>query len=237
MRTLILSDIHANLPALAAVLRDVGHYDLCLFLGDSVDYGSFPKECVEFLRENMDQGVMGNHDNAMANDKDCGCRADFKIYAEETLEWHRSLLGKGDIDFLKSLPTTLFAHIDGQYIYMTHGAPDGNMYKYLREEEIGENEIQGLERYDLILLGHTHFQFKKQIGNATVVNPGSVGLSREDHNACYAVLEHGDVTLHRVPYDNKRTVEMLWQGPVSTFTKEGLSKMIGWMPPQIQEKG
>jgi putative phosphoesterase len=237
MKTLILSDIHANLPALEAVLEKEKRYDICLFLGDSVDYGSFPKECLRFLREHMDQGVMGNHDNAMANDKDCGCRADFKIFAEETLAWHRTLLDNEDIDFLKSLPPTLFAHIDGMYIYMTHGAPDGNMYKYLREEDIGENEIHGLEKYDLILLGHTHFQFKKQVGNVTVVNPGSVGLSRESHDACYAVLEHGEVTLHRVPYDNRRTVEKLWKSPVSGFTKEGLSKIIGWVPPEIKEKG
>ncbi|MCL5020443.1 MAG: metallophosphoesterase family protein, partial [Bacteroidetes bacterium] len=95
----------------------------------------------------------------------------------------------------------------------------------------------GLEKYDLILLGHTHFQFKKRIGSVTVVNPGSVGLSREDHNACYAVLEHGDVTLHRLPYDNRRTVEGLLRSPVSEFTKEGLSKIIGWVPSEIQQKG
>ena len=237
MKTLIVSDIHANLPALEAVLRDVGDYDLMVFLGDAVDYGSFPKECVQFLRDNVNHGVMGNHDNAMANDKDCGCRADFKIYAEETLAWHRSLLDNEDLEFLKSLPIMLYVHIDGMSVYMTHGAPDGNIYKYLREEEIGENEIRGLEKYDLILLGHTHFQFKKQIGNVTVVNPGSVGLSRENHDACYAVLEHGDVTLHRVPYDNRRTVEKLWQSPVSAFTKEGLSRIIGWVPSQIREKG
>ncbi len=237
MKTLILSDIHANLPALEAILENEKEYDICLFLGDSVDYGSFPKECLGFLREHIDQGVMGNHDSAMANDKDCGCRADFKIYAEETLAWHRSLLDDEDINFLKSLPGTLFAHLDGMYIYMTHAAPDGNMYRYLKEEEIGEEEIRGFEKYDLILLGHTHFQFKKRIGSVTVVNPGSVGLSREDHNACYAVLEHGDVTLHRLPYDNRRTVEGLLRSPVSEFTKEGLSKIIGWVPSEIQQKG
>ena len=143
----------------------------------------------------MDQGVMGNHDNAMANDKGCGCRADFKIYAEETLDWHRTLLDRDDIEFLKSLPVTLYVHIDGMSIYMTHGAPDGDIYRYLKEEEIGEEEIKGLEKYDSILLGHTHFQFKKQIGNVTIVNPGSIGLSRQNHDACYAVLEDGDVTL------------------------------------------
>ena len=237
MKTLIVSDIHANLPALEAVLKNEKRYDICLFLGDSIDYGSFPKECLEFLRNNMDQGVMGNHDNAMANDKGCGCRADFKIYAEETLDWHRTLLDRDDIEFLKSLPVTLYVHIDGMSIYMTHGAPNGNMYKYLKEEEIGEEQISGLEKYDLILLGHTHFQFKKQIGNVTIVNPGSVGLSRQNHDACYAVLEDGDVTLHHVPYNNRRTVEKLWESPVSSFTKEGLSKIIGWVPKQTAENG
>ncbi len=237
MKTLILSDIHANLPALEAVLENEKRYDLCLFLGDSIDYGSFPKECIQFLRDHMDQGVMGNHDNAMAYDKDCGCRADFKIFAEETLAWHRSLLDNEDLEFLKSLPIMLYVHIDGMSVYMTHGAPDGNIYRYLREEEIGEKEIEGLQKHDLILLGHTHFQFKKQIGKTTIVNPGSVGLSRESHDACYAVLENGEVTLHHVPYDNQRTVERLWQSPVSTFTKEGLSKVIGWVPGEMEEKG
>lgn len=237
MKTLILSDIHANLPALEAVLENERRHDICLFLGDSIDYGSFPKECLDFLKNSMDQGVMGNHDNAMANDKECGCRAHFKIYAEETLAWHRSLLDKEDIDFLRSLPVTLYVHIDGMSIYMTHGAPNGNMYKYLKEEEIGEEEIRGLEKYDLILLGHTHFQFKKQIGNVMVVNPGSVGLSRQNHDACYAVLEDGDVTLHHVPYNNRRTVEKLLESPVSSFTKERLSKIIGWVPSEINQKG
>ena len=236
MKTLILSDIHANLPALEAVLRTAGAFDNCFFIGDSVSYGSFPKECLSFLREHMSQGVMGNHDNAIAYDKACGCRADFKTFAEDTLKWHKTLLDQGDFRFLRSLPLMLTLHIDGLTVYMTHGSPEGNMYKYLREEEIGREEIDGLEKHDIILLGHTHFQYKKKIGKTTIVNPGSVGLSREDHNACYAVLEDGVVTLRRVPYNNRRTVEMLWESPVSSFTKEGLSKIIGWLPPQMQEK-
>jgi len=237
MRALILSDIHANLPALEAILEKEKRYDLCLFLGDSIDYGSFPKECVRFLRDHMHLGVMGNHDNAIANNKDCGCRADFKIYADETLSWHKSLLDDEDLVFLRSLPITLYFHLDGLSIYMTHGAPDGNIYKYLREEEIGEEEIRGLEKYDLILVGHTHLQFKKQVGDVTIVNPGSVGLSRENYDACYAVLEDGHITLHRVPYDNRRTVEKLLQSPVSAFTKEGLSRIIGWTPPESLQVG
>ena len=99
----------------------------------------------------------------------------------------------------------------------------------LRGMEIGENEIHGLEKYNLILLGPTHFQFRKQVCNITIVNPWNVGLSREDHNARYAVLEDGDVTLHRFHYDNRRTVEKLLESFVSNFTKERLSKIIGWL--------
>ena len=57
MRALISSDIRANLPALEAVLKDAGNFDQCLFLGDFIDYGSYPKECLAFLREKMDHGV------------------------------------------------------------------------------------------------------------------------------------------------------------------------------------
>lgn len=237
MKILILSDIHANLPALGAVLNDAGWFDKCFFVGDSVSYGSSPKECLRFLREDMSHGVIGNHDNAIANDRDCNCRADFKTYADETLKWHRTLLDSEDIDFLRGLPIMLYVHIDGFSVYMTHGSPWGDMYKYLKEEEIGKAEIEGLERHDFILLGHTHFQYKKTIGKTTIINPGSVGLSREDHNACYALLQDGEVTLRRVPYDNRRTVEKLWESPVSTFTKDGLSKIIGWTPPSSFGEG
>lgn len=228
MKILILSDIHANLPALEAVLNDSGEFDDCFFIGDSVGYGSFPKECLRFLRESMSYGVMGNHDNAIANEKDCGCRADFKTYAEETLKWHRSLVDDDDVGFLRALPVMLYTHLDDLSFYMTHGSPDGDIYKYLNEDQVDEEELEGLGKHDFIFLGHTHFQYKKTIGKTTVVNPGSVGLSRRDHNACYAVMEDGEVTLRRVPYDSRRTVEKLLQSPVSEFTKEGLSRIIGW---------
>lgn len=227
MKTLIVSDIHANLPALEAVLKDAGTFDNCLFIGDSVSYGSFPKEVLRFLRENVTYGVMGNHDNAAANGEDCGCRADFKIFADETLKWHRSLIDQDDLGFLRALPVMLYIHIDGLSVYMTHGSPEGNIFRYLTEDQIGKSEIEGLEKHDFILLGHTHYQFRKKIGKTTIVNPGSVGFSREDHNACYALMQDGNVTLRRVPYDNSRTVLQLMESPVSAFTKEKLSKIIG----------
>lgn len=236
MKTLIVSDIHANLPALEAVLKDTGTFDNCLFIGDSVTYGSFPKEVLRFLRENMSHGVMGNHDNAAANGEDSRCRADFKTYADETLKWHMSLVDQEDLMFLRSLPIMLYVHVGDLSVYMTHGSPEGNMFRYLTGDQIGKTEIEGLERQGFIILGHTHYQYKKTIGKTTVFNPGSVGLSREDHNACYAILQDGQVILRRVPYENRLTVLNLMKSPVSNFTKEGLSNIIGWVPPKTQEK-
>ena len=224
MKTLILSDIHGNLPALEAVLKAEAHYDACLFLGDAVDYGPFPKECIRFLMDEMDAGVIGNHDNALANNVDCGCRGDFKRFSEETRAWHKTLLENVDLKFLRALPSLKQTHIDGETLYLAHGTPQGDLYRYLQEEEI-DGAVEGIAA-EFVLLGHTHIQFKKHVGRTTVVNPGSIGLARDGGQACYAVLRDGKIDLRRVEYDVQKTIAALSTAPISQFSKEGLAGVL-----------
>ena len=224
MRTLIISDIHGNLPALEAVLAAEQSYDTCLFLGDVVDYGPFPKECIEFLAKEMDYGVIGNHDNAIAYDTDCGCRGDFRRFAEETRYWHKTLLGPAELRFLRSLPPLKSTGIDGQSVLLAHATPQGNLSQYLSNDEVDE-ALAGVSA-QLVLLGHTHIQFKKHVGNTLVVNPGSVGLARDGGQACYAILHDQQVTLHRIPYDVERTIRALERAPISTGSKQGLANVL-----------
>ncbi len=224
MKVLILSDIHANLPALEAVLKRERFFDTCLFLGDAADYGPFPLECVHFLMDEMDFGVIGNHDNALANQVDCGCRGDFKQFSEETRLWHRTLLDNTEIKFLQSLPVIKRVIIAGQSVYLAHASPQGDMFRYLQEHEI-EKEVEGFTD-EIILLGHTHVQFKKHIGRTLVINPGSVGLARDGGQACYATLRDGEVTLHRIPYDVEKTISTLEKSPISKNSKEGLRQVL-----------
>jgi putative phosphoesterase len=224
MKTLILSDIHANLPALDAVLNTEGTYDTCLFLGDVVDYGPFPKECVKFLMDAMDVGVLGNHDNAIAHDVSCGCRGDFKQFSEETRAWHKTLLDENDLRFLRSLPPITQTHIEAETVFLAHATPQGDLFKYLQTDEV-DKAVEAI-KVEFVFLGHTHVQFKKQVGNTLVVNPGSIGLARDGGQACYAVLNNGSVSLHRISYDMKRTIVALQKSPISQHSKEGLEKVL-----------
>lgn len=230
MKTLIISDIHGNLPALEAVLAAEPDFEKCIFLGDVVDYGPFPSECLRFLRERMDVGVLGNHDNAIVRGVDCGCRGDFRQFSEETRAWHKTLLGGDDLEFLRALQPLKQTHIEGETLYLAHASPKGDLFQYLREDEI-EDAVEGIPD-DFVLLGHTHIQFKKLIGRTLVVNPGSVGLARDGGKACYAVLRDGKISLYRAEYDVERTVAALEKAPLSADTVEGLSRVLRGLPLQ-----
>jgi putative phosphoesterase len=224
MKALILSDIHGNLPALEAILQKERSFDTCLFLGDVVDYGPFPKECIRFLREEMDVGVLGNHDNALAHNVDCGCRGDFKQFSEETRAWHRTLLDEQDMRFLRSLPPLAQTHLDGGFVYLAHATPQGDLFHYLQEEEV-DQAVEGITA-EVVLLGHTHIQFKKHVGRTLVVNPGSVGLARDGGRACYAVWRDGEIDLRRIEYDVQRTIGALKKSPISQASKTGLENVL-----------
>ena len=228
MKALILSDIHGNLPALEAILDRERDYDRCLFLGDVVDYGPSPKECIAFLKKSMSYGVIGNHDNALAYDVDCGCRRDFIQFSEETRAWHKTLLDKEEIQFLRSLQPLHRIEIDGLSILLAHATPEGDLFQYLQESDINKAVESVTEQ--IVLLGHTHIQFKKRAGDTLAVNPGSVGLARDGGKACYAVLENREITLHRIPYNVEKTIKALWDSPISKESKESLTRVLRGFP-------
>jgi len=231
MKALIISDIHANFPALQAVLNKEGSYDKLIFLGDVVDYGPHPKECVTFIKKNADYYVRGNHDNALAFNTDCNSMGTFREYSIATRKWHETLLDEDDKEFLRSMPLINKAHLPGYHagsdnntFFLAHASPQGDISKYLNEDEI-INELDDIIA-EYILVGHTHIQYKKKIDYTLIVNPGSVGLSRDGGQACYATYEDGNIVLHRIDYDVEKTVSDLMKAPISNSCKEGLKKVF-----------
>jgi protein phosphatase len=225
MKLLVLSDIHANWPALEAVVRAESSWDALAFCGDVVDYGPHPVECLRWVAEHAAYRVRGNHDNALGFDVDCQCTGSFREYSVATRSWHRSLLSEADHGFLRRLPTLTWFEWEGRHFRMAHATPQGDLFEYLTMDQWGER-VKDLD-CDFVLLGHTHIQGLRTFGPMTVLNPGSVGLSRgAGGEADYAVLEGGQVTLRRVPYDVGRTVRDLRSAPLPEPVIEGLEAVL-----------
>ncbi len=224
MKVLILSDIHANYSALKAVLDKDGNYDLLLFLGDIVDYGPNPQQCLDFIKNNADYYVRGNHDNAMGYNTDCHSMGSFRAFSIETRKWHRTLLTDDDISFLRNMPLVNTLSIEGESCFMAHASPQGDMAKYLSADDMANELDNILARY--ILVGHTHIQYQKEIADSLIINPGSVGLARDSSKACYAVYENNTFSLKRIDYDVEKTISGLMKSPLSQSCKEGLKKIL-----------
>ena len=209
MKVLIISDIHGNLAALDAIREGA---DKVFCLGDIVNYGPYPKACLERVRDLTDGIVRGNHDNAIGRDVDCGCSVTYKELSDAGKIYTKAVLSKVEKAFLANIPLTLHTEIEGKRFLFSHGSPGGDMYKYLRPDvspkEL-EDELNDISA-DIVFIGHTHFPMVRKINNIIVVNPGSVGQPRDGiPMASYSVWEDGSIGIKRVPYDIEATVKGL----------------------------
>jgi putative phosphoesterase len=228
-KLLIISDIHANWPALQAVINAEPDHDSAVFCGDVVDYGPSPSVCLHWTRNHCKHVVRGNHDNALAFDLDCHCMGSFRAYSLATRAWHKRLLSRDDVEYLGRMPFVDWFEWNGQHFRMAHATPRGGLFQYLSPDE-WEDCIDGIDA-DFILLGHTHVQGSRTFGKRTVVNPGSVGLARDGAgDACYAILDDGQLTLKRVRYDVSETIRELRRSPLPKDVVEGL---IGILRPNV----
>ena len=208
MKMLIISDIHGNFAALQSIAEAADDVERVLFLGDVVDYGPQPRECIEWLRENSWLNLRGNHDNAVFEHVDCKCGQAFHKYSVATREYTKKILQDTDFEFISPIKPSGRFELDGKKVFIAHGAPSDPLFKYvkpsMRDGELA-NEVQGIEA-DIVLLGHTHLQMDRTVTGIRVVNPGSAGQSRDgDPRVGYALWQDGEITLHRVAYDFEKT--------------------------------
>ena len=207
MKLLVVSDIHANWPALQAIREDA---DAVVCLGDIVSYGPFPRECVAWVRERAAHVVRGNHDTALSHDVETGAAAFKRALALATLEHHRRLLSRDEIGWLRDLPTELRFRIDDYRLHAFHATPTDHLFSYRITPDLDDEELKkevAEVRADLVLLGHTHLPMSRGAWTKVVVNPGSVGQPLDgDSRASYAVIEDGMAEIRRVEYDIEATV-------------------------------
>ncbi len=221
MRIALISDIHANLPALQAVLEHVdgGKINAIYHLGDLVGYAPWPNEAVALIRERGISGVGGNYDSTVATDhENCGCRYEDPRQEElshVSYEWTREHCSARTKAFLATLPfrldlRPLGGHASGSKIVLVHGSPTLNTLYWTedRDDDFCRQmaDRAGVGESDLMAFGHTHKPWHRVIDGIHFVNTGSVGRPKDgDWRAGYVILEVSEgsfaVSFERVEYD------------------------------------
>jgi predicted phosphodiesterase len=208
MRYLVLSDVHANLEALTAVLEDADDYDAVLCLGDLVGYGPNPNECVNRVRALPNLTcLVGNHDLAALGSLDLST---FNAFAREAADWTAEHL-EGDVRiFLEGLPSAL---LESDEFALAHASPRDPVWEYMEAEPQGPPNFR-LFAAPVCFVGHTHvprvfLEMKKGSssfstiimpeaddelattdGSRKIINPGGVGQPRNgDPRAAYGVWD------------------------------------------------
>ena len=243
MKYLILSDIHGNLEALKAVLKQAPAYDRLVCLGDLVGYGASPNEVIQRVESLHPVGlVRGNHDKVC-----CGLEngENFNNNAYASAVWTQEHLSDGNRKFLQNLPSGPLK-VDS-LMTICHGSPMDEDYYILYEHEA----MMSFQCFDthFCFFGHSHvpgvfileekppsfyyfiprdqFELKLDLGGATryLVNPGSIGQPRDyDPRASYCILdtERALLSFRKVPYAVESTVQKIRKSGLPGFLGERL---------------
>ncbi len=206
MKILLLADIHSNWAALSAIKET---YDVCLFLGDLVDYatgsssdtgcGPTPRwRSAEHERAAVAQRIPAKSGSGLRG------------LAAATRPVHWRVLNPSRVKYLARLPLTKRIVLDNKSLYLVHGTPRDPLDEYLLEDpETWRARVETINA-DFVCVGHTHIPFHIDLGNMQIVNPGSVGQPRDGDPRCaYAVIENGQVSLRRVEYDIDATLRQM----------------------------
>jgi predicted phosphodiesterase len=228
-RYALISDVHANLPALEAVLASIeGRPGVVTYhLGDLVGYAPWPNETVELVRSRGIAGVAGNYDSTVAAGyKHCGCKYEDpaqEALSHESYAWTRAHVTDATRAFLGGLPfeivlRPLGGHVAGPRVVLLHGNQVLNTV-YVHAERTDDflatmGAAVGADAGDVVCFGHTHVPWHRTVNGVHFVNTGSVGRPKDgDPRAGYVILDvEADrvaVEIVRVAYDVERTASAI----------------------------
>jgi len=215
-----ISDIHANLEALDAVMSDIEarRVDRIYCLGDLVGYGPDPEKVVRRLLEMPT--IAGNYDDGVGYSKSsCGC--DYRSGRETeigniVLDWTIKNTSEQVKEYLRSLKHRMELEFEGLKFLLVHGSPLNELNEYITPQT-KEDRLQEIIRNvnaDVIINGHTHLPMAKYVKGKMIFNAGSVGRPKDgDSRACYLLIkvEKGVLSYEfvRVRYDLKTTCEKI----------------------------
>ncbi|MFZ0640694.1 MAG: metallophosphoesterase family protein [Candidatus Acidiferrales bacterium] len=224
MKIVIISDLHGNFDALSALQED---YDQLWVLGDLVNYGPQPAEVIAFVRKHATHKVRGNHDHCIGFGEDARCSRRFREMADATRKYTDSILGEDDKKYLRGLPLQIDAQVGNIRCRLCHAVPSDPLFMYCQPDSDRWAEECRLAGTEVLLVGHTHIPFSRQIGNTLVVNPGSLGQPKSGApRASYAVLKDGRLDLRSFAYPVDKTAEKIRAMPISVAIQEDLITVL-----------
>lgn len=224
MRILLIADLHANWPALRTLAEP---HDVCICLGDLVDYALDPVPCIDWVRTQAHHCVRGNHDHGVAQNVVAHGKLGFKYLTSVTRPLSRERLATSDIRFLAELPLSRAVTLDDTRFLLVHATPRDPLDEYAPADvEFWERRLENVDA-DVVCVGHTHQPYVLPVGEKLVVNPGSLGLPRDgDPRASYAVIEDDRVELKRFEYPVEETVAGILESSLPADAKAMLAEVF-----------
>jgi putative phosphoesterase len=234
MKIAILGDIHGNIEALkaaydAAVSNNV---EKIYHLGDLGGYAPFVNEVVDFLIEHGIEGVQGNYDDAVANNKEhCGCKYEDMIQstmATLSFEWTKEHATQKSKDYMKGLPFEIAFSVHDKKVKIFHATPlKNNLYWHNDRDEDFFLHMARKADADIMIYGHTHIPYRKNIGNKVFINAGSVGKPKDGDArtcACIADITPDNVKTEflRIPYDVEKVASAVIENGLPSYFAEKL---------------
>lgn len=244
MKVVLVADIHANLEALISVDKEIKKIkpEKVVCLGDIVGYGASPNECVEFVKEKGWGGVIGNHDYAVASDKELSF---FNPFARKALLWTRGVLKEEYKSFLNDLP---FLHKESLFLGVHASLDSPEQFNYLTSYSSILNDFQILKekKVNLCFVAHTHipgvYIYKNQslyrehsskvelkFKSNYIINVGSIGQPRDRNPlSCFCVFDsdNGTVEFFRKGYDIKTAQKKIKKAKLPSLLANRLAE--GW---------
>ncbi len=227
MKVAVISDVHGNLGALEAVLKDMKSegVEALYFAGDAVGYGPEPEECIELLTRECTASVAGNHDHGVTGQTSTALFNHIAVYV---VDWTREVLSEDAMNTLKSWPMTVRS--DKTDMMVVHANPvKPSSWEYVLSQQQMKLALEFFKER-ICVVGHSHMPFvtsmnineelsmhgngpgKVFFANDTryLVNAGSVGQPRDqDTRACYILMDDEGIEIKRVEYDNEATAKKI----------------------------
>ncbi len=203
MRRLWIADVHANLPAFEAVVRDAGEIDEVIFLGDIVGYGPHPAACIDLLIQLDAKAILGNHDASVLAVRGRAARRSNPVDWDE---WTFNQLNESQLSYLATLPSELAIVFRGVHAKAMHH-PFGVPYLHpAMPDSVLASYLEAVPR-PVVFCGHSHRQIDRTVDGRRYICIPPVGQPRNgDTRAGYAIENDGTLVFRFVPYDIERVV-------------------------------